>query len=166
MSRSDDASGPGSRVGSVERIHVSTGTGGEPEPRETVEAVADRGLRGDRYFRGEGIYNEVDRLEPSDVTLIEAEALEAARRDYDVDLAGGAHRRNLTVRAVALNHLVGDRFRVGEALLEGIGLCDPCGHMEQHAGEADAEAALTHRGGLDARIVESGTIAVGDDVLW
>jgi MOSC domain-containing protein YiiM len=160
------ASPHGPRVGSVEAIHVATGTGGSPEPRESVTAVADRGIEGDRYFEGDGIYNERDGLDPSDVTLVEAEALAAAAEAYDVDLTDGAHRRNVTTRGVALNHLVGHRFRVGEATLEGVGLCEPCGYMESLADQPDAKRALVHRGGLDARIVESGVIERGDDVVW
>lgn len=156
----------GNRVGSVERIHTAPKTGGSPKPRDAVEAVAGRGLKGDRYFTGDGIYNEREELEPSDVTLIEAEALEAAAEDYDVDLDPGAHRRNITTRGVALNHLVGERFRVGETVLEGTALCEPCGYMQSLADQPDAVEAFTHRGGLDARIVESGTISVGDDVIW
>lgn len=154
------------RLGSVAAIHISPETGGDPEPRDSVEAVAGRGLKGDRYYSGEGIYNEQDDLEPSDLTLIEAEALAAARDEYGVDFEPGAHRRNITTRDVALNHLVGERFRIGEAVVEGLGLCEPCGYMQSLADAPDAAAALTHRGGLDARIVESGAITVGDDVVW
>jgi hypothetical protein len=166
MSRSNDEYAERSRVGTVERIHVSPDTGDEPESRESVEAVANRGLKGDRYYRGTGIYNEQENLEPSDITLIEAEALEAAVEDYGVDFDSGAHRRNVTTRGVALNHVVGTRFRVGEAVLEGIGLCEPCGYMESLADQPEAATALKHRGGLDARIVESGTIGIADDVVW
>ncbi|TKX47458.1 MOSC domain-containing protein [Halorubrum sp. SD690R] len=155
-----------SRVGTVERIHVASGTGGDPEPREAVEAVADRGLRGDRYFDGDGIYNEQSELEPSDITLIEAETLAAAAAEHGVDLEAGAHRRNVTTRGVDLRELVGERFRVGEATVEGTGRCEPCGYMADLAEESDAVTALDGRGGLDARIVESGTVAVGDEVVW
>jgi MOSC domain-containing protein YiiM len=62
-----------------------------------------------------------------------------------------------------LNHLVGRQFRVGDAVFEGTGLCEPCAHMESLAVEG-AREALVHRGGLEARIVETGAIAVGDDV--
>ena len=165
MTRSDSPE-TDSRVGAVERIHVASGTGGDPEPRAAVEAVADRGLRGDRYFDGDGIYNEQADLEPSDVTLIEAEALAAAAAEFGVDLDAGAHRRNVTTRGVDLAELVGERFRVGEAVFEGTGHCEPCGYMESLAEQADAAAALDGRGGLDARIVESGTVEVGDDVVW
>lgn len=154
------------RTGSVAAIHVAPDTGSDPQPRDSVDAVAGRGLEGDRYYRGEGVYNEQDDLEPSDVTLIEVEALAAAREDYGVDFEPGAHRRNVTTRDVALNHLVGERFRVGEAVLAGVGLCEPCGYMESLADQPDAAAALKHRGGLDAKIVESGAIGVGDAISW
>ena len=166
MDRTSERCTRETRTGSVVRIHVAPDTGGDPEPRDSVEAVAGRGLEGDRYYRGGGIYNEREDLEPSDLTLIEAEALEAAARDQGVAFEPGTHRRNVTTRGVALDHLVGKRFRVGGALVEGTGLCEPCGYMESLAGQPDGAAALEHRGGLDARIVESGTIGVGDDVVW
>ena len=156
----------GTRVGTVDRIHVVPDTGGDPVSQQSVEVVADRGIKGDRYFRGRGLYNEHDNLEPSDVTLIEAEALEAAAKDYGVDLNDGAHRRNITTRGVALNHLVGNRFRVGQAVFQGIGLCEPCGYMESQADTSDSTTALKHRGGLDAHIVESGTITVDGEIVW
>jgi MOSC domain-containing protein YiiM len=37
--------------------------------------------------------------------------------------------------------------------------------MADLAEQADAATALDGRGGLDARIVESGTIAVGDEIV-
>jgi len=166
MTTSDEGGRDAARTGSVAAIHLSPDTGGDPEPHDSVDAVAGRGLTGDRYYRGEGIYNEQDDLDPSDVTLIESEALAAAREAYDVDLESGAHRRNITTRKVALNHLVGERFRVGEAVVEGIGLCEPCGYMESLADQPNAADALIHRGGLDARIVESGAISVADAVIW
>jgi hypothetical protein len=166
MTTRDGDGGDAARTGSVAAIHVAPDTGGDPEPVDAVDAVAGRGLEGDRYYRGEGVYNERDDLEPSDVTLIEAEALAAAEAEYGVDFEPGAHRRNVTTREVALNHLVGERFAVGEVILKGLGLCEPCGYMESLADQPDAAAALKHRGGLDAKIVESGAIGVGDAIAW
>jgi MOSC domain-containing protein YiiM len=144
--------------GVVTDLWVTDERTGSPTARESVEAVADRGLRGDRYFRpadadGPGV----------EVTLIEREALDAATRDYDVSLPPGAHRRNVVTNGVPLNHLVGRRFRVGDAVVEGTGLCEPCAHMESLAVDG-AREALVHRGGLEASIVETGDVAVGDDI--
>jgi MOSC domain-containing protein YiiM len=147
-------------TGRVEAIHLAPESGAETEPVGSAEALAGEGLRGDRHFGGDG----------ADLTLIEAEALEAAAgQDGDgdakasIDLGDGEHRRNVTTRDSALNHLVGERFRVGEVVCEGVELCEPCGHLESLT-EEGAVSALLHRGGLCAEVVESGTIEVGDDL--
>jgi MOSC domain-containing protein YiiM len=145
--------------GRVTGLWLADERGGDPSAREAVEAVAGRGLRGDRYFRpaeaeGPGV----------EVTLIEREALLAAERDHGVTVPGGAHRRNLVTEGVPLNHLVGRRLRVGEAVVEGTALCEPCAHMESLATDG-AREALVHRGGLEGRIVASGTVRLGDRVV-
>jgi MOSC domain-containing protein YiiM len=145
--------------GVVRAIHVAAEQGDPVEPRETVRAVAGRGLRGDRYFDGTGTF--ADRA-GSDLTLIEREALAAVERDHGLDLDPGVHRRNLTTEGVALNHLVGERFRVGEAVCVGTELCEPCAYLERHLGREGVREALVHRGGLRARVVDGGRIGVGD----
>lgn len=154
--------------GTVESIYISSETAGEMVSKESVDAVESRGLRGDRYFKGEGIWNEMDseETEASDVTFIEAEAIEAVRQDYDIDLEYHDPRRNIVTRSVALNHLVGTEFRVGNVVCEGVGLCSPCGYMQGLVGKGDVADALKHRGGLDARVTVSGEVSVGDDILW
>ncbi len=148
-------------TGTVEAIHVAPSPGAPTERVERVRAVAGEGLENDRYFEGEGTFGSgTDRA----ITLIEAEALDAAERDYDIDLDPGVHRRNVTTRGIALNHLVDTRFRVGDAICEGVELCEPCSYLEQHLDVPDVEEALVHRGGLRARIVETGIVAAGDQV--
>ncbi len=154
--------------GSVVDIYITPETAGDMVRKRAVEAVESRGLRGDRYYSGDGIWNEMDgeETEASDVTFIEAEAIEAVREDYDIDLGFGDPRRNVVTRDVALNHLVGERFTVGNVVCEGVGLCSPCGYMQGLVGKGNVAEALTHRGGLDATVVESGEISVGDTVEW
>jgi MOSC domain-containing protein YiiM len=151
-------------TGTVEFVHVAAEAGEDPEQRESVEAVVGKGLRGDRYFDDEGTFSTDDEAKHRDVTLIEAEALEQAEADYDVAFDPGVHRRNVTVRGVGLNRLVGERFRVGDAVLEGDELCEPCSYLERMLENQGVQDALVHRGGLRCRIVESGEIAVGDGV--
>ena len=147
--------------GRVERIHVAPTPGAPTERIEATRAVAGEGLEGDRYFEGEGTFGGGDDRA---ITFIEAEALEAVERDYEIDLDPGVHRRNVTTRGVALNHLVDARFRVGNAVCEGVELCEPCSYLEQHLDLPDLQEALLHRGGLRARIVETGTVAEGDGI--
>ena len=120
------------------------------------------GLEGDRYYAEREV--GADPSKRSEVTLIESEAIDAVRKDYQIPLEPGESRRNIVTREVALNHLVGRRFRVGAAVLEGVQLCEPCQYVESltHAG---LRKALLHRGGLRARIVTSGWIKVGDPIL-
>lgn len=151
-------------TGTVEHVHVAPEAGGSVEARDSVEAVAGAGLRGDRYFDDDGTFSQPGEGKPRDVTLIEAEALEAAERDYDIDLEPGVHRRNVTVRGVALNHLVEERIRVGDAVVEGAELCEPCNYLEHLLAREGVEEALVHRGGLRCRVVEGGEIGVGDAV--
>ena len=75
--------------------------------------VAGRGLQGDRYYEGLGTYSTHPGT-GREVTLIESEAIEALKSDYDVDIEAAQARRNIVTRAVALNHLVGREFTVGE----------------------------------------------------
>ncbi|WP_435177148.1 MOSC domain-containing protein [Halorussus sp. AFM4] len=140
-------------TGTIEAVHLAPESGADAESVESVAALAGRGLRGDRHFDGDG----------ADLTLIEAEAIEAAAEEAGIDLGDGAHRRNLTTRDAALNHLVGERFRVGEVVCEGVELCEPCSHLESLTADG-AVSALLHRGGLCADIVESGDVAVGDEL--
>ncbi len=129
---------------------------------DQVASVAGHGLEGDRKFRRPGLperKNGPDR----EVTLIESEAIEAVNRDYGVELSPIEARRNVVTRGVALNHLVGKRFRVGEALLQGIRLCEPCSHLESLTRRGVREA-LVHRGGLRAQVLEGGMIRVGDPI--
>ncbi len=142
-------------TGEIEAIHVADQSAGQTEDIEAVEAVEGAGLRGDRHFDPDTSGN--------DITLIEAEALDAIEEEAGIALEPGEHRRNVTTRNAALNHLVGERFRVGEAVCEGVELCEPCSHLESLT-EDGTLSALVHRGGLRASIVESGEIRVGDGI--
>ncbi|HMD97511.1 MAG TPA: MOSC domain-containing protein [Terriglobia bacterium] len=130
---------------------------GQPQ----VQAVAGKGLEGDRYFSGTGTFW---KPRPDyEVTLIEIEAIEALERDYGVSLAPGESRRNIVTRGVALNHLVGREFQIGEVTLRGIRLCEPCAHLQRLTREGVIKG-LAHRGGLRAQVLNGGTIAVDDRV--
>ncbi len=130
---------------------------------DRVVAVAGHGLEGDRKFRRQGL--PADKNGPDrELTLIEAEAIEAVNRDYDVELNPIETRRNVVTRGVPLNHLVGRQFRIGGALLHGLRLCEPCEHLESLT-RSGVRSALVHRGGLRAQIVQGGAIHVGDAII-
>jgi len=138
-------------------------TGSEPMAAEaTVRAVADRGLEGDRYYRGTGYYSGFDECE---VTLVDSAALEAIREETGIDLTDGRHRRNVVTEGTDIEALLDTRFRIGSAVLVGTRPRPPCAHVEDVANEDGVAAALRDgRGGICARVESTGEIAVGDRI--
>jgi hypothetical protein len=148
-------------VGTVELIALATEAEGPMRSVSAAEALEGRGLRGDRYERGAGTFSN-PRGGGYDLTLVEAEALEelSAR---GVELAPIEARRNLVVRGIALDDLIGRRFRVGEVECFGQRRCEPCAHLERLT-RPGVLRGLVHRGGLRADVLSSGGIRVGDRV--
>lgn len=151
--------------GSVVSIQIAKDAKGDMESLQEVLAVEGRGLEGDRYCNQIGSYSHnpgPDR----EVTLIEAEAIEAMERDYNVTLDPTDSRRNITTRGVPLNHLQqGREFTVGAVRMRGLRLCDPCVNLVKLTGK-NVLQGLVHRGGLRAQVLNEGTIRVGDTVEW
>jgi steroid delta-isomerase-like uncharacterized protein len=148
--------------GRVVSIHIAPAAEAPMASVREIHAVAGKGLDADRYFARIGTYS--DRPGPGrEVTLIESEALEAMLHETGIELASGGARRNLVTSGVALNHLVGKDFRVGEVTLRGVRLCEPCTHLEGLT-QSGVKAALLHRAGLRADILVGGTIHVGDAI--
>jgi MOSC domain-containing protein YiiM len=148
--------------GVVVSIHVAATASGPMASIRNIRAVAGKGLDGDRYFAGAGTYSD----QPGsgrDVTLIEIEAIEALKRDYEIELNAKDSRRNIATRGVALNHLIGREFKVGGVTLRGSRLCDPCSHLEKLTAKG-VMRSLIHRGGLRAEILTDGMIGVGDTI--
>jgi len=148
--------------GRVAGVFVASAATAPMEPVEAATAVAGVGLDGDRYAAGVGTWSEDGRLW-GQVTLIEAEAVEAVARETGSHVDPSDTRRNVVTTGVPLNHLVDREFRVGEATLRGVRLCEPCTHLERVSGKP-LRKPLVHRGGLNALIVDGGTIRVGDAV--
>lgn len=154
-----DLNAPPHVAGRIDAIVVR---GSPREPARTVErtqALAGIGLADDRLGqRGEA------ELSTRQVTLIQAEHLDVIAR-----LARVAHvdpvalRRNLVVSGINLLALKNARLQVGDAVLEIVGPCAPCSRMEQAIGPG-GYAAMRGHGGMTARIVAGGAIAVGDAV--
>jgi MOSC domain-containing protein YiiM len=132
----------------VEEINI--GPSDALGPVRSVTAVAGKGLIGDRHFRA--------RHRPGNaLTLIEAEVLE------DVGLTGAQSRRQVVVRGVRVNDLIGKRFRIGDVECVGVEICEPCRHLASLT-RLGIIKDLLHRGGLNADILTGGTISVGDEI--
>jgi MOSC domain-containing protein YiiM len=128
-----------------------------------IEVVADSGIVGDHNFSAK------QRYPGQNLTLIEAEEIEAFSARVGKPIALTDPRRNVITRGVRLNELVGKTFVVGTATLRGVELCEPCGRLAGYlAGlglkKKDFIREFAHRCGLRADVVASGIIRVGDPV--
>ncbi len=136
--------------GTVEQIAVTPKESALPAAVGEVD-VAERGIVGDRY------------ADAGDITLIEAEALEAFTEETGIPLSHEESRRQVLTRGVRLNELVGKRFKVGGVEVVGRELCEPCNHL-QSLTRSGVLRGMVHRAGLNADVVSPGRIAVGDEV--
>jgi MOSC domain-containing protein YiiM len=136
----------------VVAIHLGAEHGGPVGPVESVRARSGMGLEGDRHFHPDG------DAEPGEaLTLVEEEIV------AEVGLPAGGTRRQVTVRGVRLNELIGRRFRVGEVECYGVEICEPCLSLERNTRPGIIKD-LVHRAGINADILTDGTIALGDEV--
>jgi hypothetical protein len=125
-----------------------------------VQAIAGRGLVGDRYADEAGTFSGSGR--GYELTLIEAEALDALAAT-GLEITWEDARRNVVTRGIRLNSLVGHRFRIGEVECIGRRLAEPCAHLQRLA-PPGVLGGLVHRGGLRADITGGGTMHVDDAV--
>jgi MOSC domain-containing protein YiiM len=145
--------------GTIIGIFTASAEGAPVVSRDEVQAVAGRGLEGDRYFD-----SNAGQHEPEDeITLITAEGLAAAEAEHGLGLAPGEHRRNIVVEGVDLLALVGRTVQVGGAEVEVIADNPSCKYLQELTGKPVLRA-LRHTGGVRGAIVTGGLVRVGDPV--
>jgi MOSC domain-containing protein YiiM len=153
----------GSRRGTVVGVYVAAEVGLPPAAVEEAKLVAGRGIVGDRYYTGTGTFSPAAMDADHQLTLIEAEEIDACNAAVGRSHAHGDLRRNIVTRGIELNALVGVEFRVGGARARGMRLCEPCQHLAQKLG-AEILPAMVHRAGLRAEILKDGAVRPGDGI--
>jgi len=113
-----------------------------------------KGIEGDHYAKSG----------KREVTLIQAEHLEAVALQLSLHMPRGITRRNLVVRDTPLLELIHKRIQIGQAVLEITGECHPCTRMDEVLGSGGLKA-MAHKGGVTARVVQSGLIQSGDAIV-
>ena len=146
----------------MEGIFIAPEAGAEMKGVEVATALEGCGLEGDRYCAGTGHWSRFGRV--CEVTFIAAEDLHDIERETGVSVKNGEHRRNVVTRGISLKALRrGERFRVGEVVFENRGPRSVCRYVEQLT-EPGMAWALKGRGGICARVIENGTVRVGDEI--
>jgi MOSC domain-containing protein YiiM len=144
----------GKLMGEVLSIHLVRQPHGTAEAVESVLAQTNYGLEGDWRSR---------RNRAGQVTMIEAEVLDEVGQLRGSAVLPGTSRRQIVVRGLNLNELIGQRIRVGGVRLFVETPCDPCQRMEETIGEG-ARRALEGRGGVRCFVLAGGEIRVGDPI--
>ena len=146
-------------------IHIASSESEKMQELSVAELVKDKGIKGDRYYKGTGKYSHIPDVR--DVTLIEKEVLDALEQNQpplqenSIILKPNEHRRNLTTVGVPLNYLVGKKFKVGEVILEGGRLNFPCKYLANLL-KKPLLLPLYNRSGLNCKVVKGGKIRIND----
>jgi len=123
-------------------------------PLDEVQ-ITDKGLVGDHYQNGG----------KRSVTLIQYEHLSVIASILGKEAINPADlRRNIVVSGINIMALRKAQFKIGDAILEGSGLCAPCSRMHEVFGEGGYNAIRGH-GGITATIIKPGLITIGDDLI-
>lgn len=126
---------------------------------DAVKVDAGKGIVGDRYYGKKG-------SDGPNITFVESEAIAQYNQNFAQQIQLADTRRNVVTHDIALNDLVGKRFRIGEAEFYGVELCEPCAFLGKTLATEEMNAAQVvkawlHKGGLRADVVRSGVLRVG-----
>jgi hypothetical protein len=137
--------------------------GAAMESLPTLLAIKGHGIEGDRYSNGDGYWSFNPRF-VDEITFIELEVVERVAAELKRPFEAQDSRRNVATTGIRLESLIGRRFIVGAAVFEGLRHCEPCSHLDELTGLA-VRGLLLGRGGLRARVLETGTITVGSKIV-
>lgn len=136
--------------------HGKPASGNPIIEQESIELVAGRGIRGDRFFDWKEDFK-------GQITFLDQTVVEAVRGHAgNPGLPASTFRRNVVIEGLDLNSLIGRRFELGGIELEGSEECRPCYWMDEACGTPGTEDLMRGRGGLRCRIRSSGTLRTGD----
>lgn len=137
--------------------------GVRPASRQPVKEVSNvtvrigTGLEGDRYRGKPESKRQVTLIQQEDLAAIASYLGKDSISPFDL-------RRNIVVSGINLLALKDKTFRIGNVVLEYTGECHPCSRMEEALGNGGYNAMRQH-GGITAKVLEEGNIAVGDSLL-
>lgn len=146
--------------GEIVGIYIATEEGGPMQLVDQANIVIGKGIEGDRYF---------DDDNDSQISLIDLDVIDRVNAETGWTLTPADLRRNIATRGIDLNQWESGRFVLGSLMLEGFELCEPCGYLGKLLQNKTRDAPgivkiLTHKAGLRARILQTGTVRTGDPV--
>jgi MOSC domain-containing protein YiiM len=147
----------------LKAIYIATAAGEPMKSVSTIEAVANRGLKGDRYCDDRGHWKSIDGCQATLITEHDLEQAKKTEVEFRDALDNGSHRRNLVVAGLKTKNLEGKEFRIGTAVFRYDKPRPPCAYLDQIAGKGMCRA-LSHNSGACIRVITGGRLAIGDAV--
>lgn len=153
----------------IQAIYLANSAGEPMHSLDHAQVNAGIGIEGDRYALGTGAYSSTEPSKIRHISIISLAGIDianewlAAGNEPLFDAADT--RRNILLTGItpdALNGLVGQQFRLGHILMMGTELCTPCERPAQLLSRPSFMDAFEGRGGIRAKVLNSGMLAIGD----
>lgn len=136
----------------VDSLHVAKGSRLPMRAVDEVEIETQAGIVGDRYHGSKHRQVSVQSLDD----------LAIAAEIFGSSIPAGLTRRNITVVGGPVPRDPGSIITIGDVVLEVVRVAAPCKLLDDTIG-VGAQGALRHRGGSICRVLQGGTVRVGDE---
>jgi hypothetical protein len=153
----------------IQAIYLAASAGEPMRAIKHAQVNAGLGIAGDRYALGTGAYSDTEPSKVRHISIISLAGIEIANewlKAGNEPLFDAADtRRNILLANItpdALNALVGQQFQIGDILMVGTELCTPCERPAKLLGRPSFMDAFEGRGGIRAKVLNSGALTVGD----
>ncbi len=124
---------------------------------KSISVYKGKGVEGDRH------YNQFN--DPyNHLSLIESENIDYYNKKYGLNVPYLDFRRNIITKEIELNKLVGKKFYIGKAWVEGIDLCRPCRHLTEMLNDKNILKEFIRKGGLRCQVLNDSIIELGDKI--
>ena len=138
-------------------ICIADKSGKEMKNVTSIDAVAQKGIINDRYFKDN---NEVD----TQITLIESENIDNYNAESGSNISYISFRRNIITQGIKLNELVDKKLLIGKVRIKVHRLCNPCRYLQEKLKQKNLVKKLINRSGLRCEILTSGKILIEDKI--
>ena len=145
--------------GKIVNLLISKDTKSPMQNVNQIILEEGKGIFGDRYYSQEGTFSKKGENQPDrEVTLIEKENVDTFNQEFNQNVPYEDFRRNIVISNCDLNALVDKEFQIGEVILKGIRLCEPCDYLATQLDNDKLLSAMVNKAGLRATIIKGGSI--------
>lgn len=153
---------PSKKTGHVASLHLHPAKAGAAMISVTsIDVETDKGIMGNgRYFGRRSLGGQPGKRQ---VTLIEREQIAEHGNALHISIGPGVVRSNIETTDIDLMALIGQRVRVGTAILEFYEARTPCSKMDAIC--TGLRSIMENgRQGVLAKVIQSGRVAIGDSI--